>query len=209
MPFRARFFVTFAALGLTFAPAAPAVAHATLAGSSPADKSLVSEVSEVSITANEELLDIGKNAKGFVIAVKDRDGAFYGDGCISVRGDTATMPIELTRPGKYSVSYRVISNDGHPVEGKFTFEFTGGLADAEVVRYSERPECGKPAPAFVDETIPTGEPSPAATVEPTATEATDFDVTPWIGLATIPLVIGAIAILIRMLGKRDSEDHLT
>ena len=63
--------------------------------------------------------------------------------------------------------------------------------------------------ALRDETIPTGEPSPAATVEPTATEATDFDVTPWIGLATIPLVIGAIAILIRMLGKRDSEDHLT
>jgi hypothetical protein len=31
---------------------------------------------------------------------------------------------------------------------------------------------------------------------------------PYLGLATIPVLAGAIWLLVRTLGKRDSEDHL-
>lgn len=207
MSFRTAFSLAAVGFGLIAGTAAPAFAHSAVIDTSPAAKALVSEVTEVSVTANEELLDIGKNAKGFVLAVKDSDGAFYGDGCVSVDGDTATMPVKLALRGKYTVSYRVVSNDGHPVEGKFTFEFAGNPDETNLVRYSERPECGKTPVVLVDETLEPTEPTGAPTDEPAA-EVESFDLAPWIGLATIPVIIGAIWILVRMLGSRDSEDHL-
>ena len=200
--------VAFASLGLAVLGAGPAIAHAALTDTSPRAKSSVSEISEVTITANEELLDIGKNAKGFVIAVSDEDGAFYGDGCVSVKGDTASMDVSLTLRGKYKVAYRVISNDGHPVEGKFFFDFEGNADQSNLVRYSERPVCGKTPVSVIDESATPTEPDVMTTSSPVPSAAPEADITPWIGLATIPLIVGAIWILVRLLGKRDAEDHL-
>jgi len=196
------------ALGLAVLSAGPAFAHAALTDTSPRAKSSVAEISEVTITANEQLLDIGKNAKGFVIAVSDEDGAFYGDGCVSVKGDTASMDVVLALRGKYKVAYRVISNDGHPVEGKFFFNFEGDADQSNLVRFSERPVCGKTPVTIVDETAAPTEPTVMTTANPVTTTAPEADITPWIGLATIPLIVGAIWILVRLLGKRDAEDNL-
>ncbi|MBJ7432910.1 MAG: copper resistance protein CopC [Microbacteriaceae bacterium] len=203
--------VIITALGLAVLSAGPAFAHAELIGSSPAADSSVASVTEVSVTAGEELLNIGENAEGFVIAVSDADGAFYGDGCVSVQGDTASMDVKLSLRGTYTVAYRVISDDGHPVEGSFTFDFEGDANESNLVRYVGRPVCGETPVTLVDETTeptePT-EPSVISTAPPIVPPAPGADLTPWIGLATIPLVVGAIWILIRLLGKKDSEDNL-
>ena len=171
-------------LGIAAVSGGPASAHAELIGSSPTADSSVSQISEVSVTAGEELLDIGENAEGFVLSVQDSDGLYYGDGCVTVDGDTASMPVSLSAAGDYVVTYRVVSEDGHPVEGEFSFTLTGDNTATQSVGSVERPACGKSA----------------------ATAAAD--ITPWIGFATVPLILGAIWILIRTLGKRKSEDHL-
>jgi methionine-rich copper-binding protein CopC len=184
MSIRAVVTVIVAAVGFAALSTGPAFAHAELVGSSPAADSSVSNVTEVSITAGEELLDIGANSAGFVMVVTDSTGLYYGDGCVSVTGDTASMPVSISAAGDYSVAYRVVSNDGHPVEGGFSFTFTGDNTATQGVGSVERPTCGKSA----------------------ATAAAD--ITPWIGFATVPLILGAIWILIRTLGTRKSEDHL-
>jgi methionine-rich copper-binding protein CopC len=196
------------ALGFAVLSAGPALAHAALTGSTPAADSSVSEISVVSVTANEDLLDIGENAEGFVIAVSDEDGAFYGDGCVSVRGDTASMDVVLSLRGTYTVAYRVISEDGHPVEGTFTFDFEGDASESNLVQYAERPVCGETPVTIVDETSAPTEPAVISTAPPVVAPAPGSDLTPWIGLATIPVVIGAIWLLVRLLGKKESEDHL-
>lgn len=180
---------TVTALGLAFLSAGPAFAHAELIGTSPAADSSVSDVTEVTVTAGEELLDIGSNAEGFVMVVTDSMGLYYGDGCVSVTGDTASMDVSLNAPGDYSVAYRVVSNDGHPVEGQFTFTVTGDGSGEQFAGYPEKPACG------MDST-------PIAGVE--VVEQTVGIQGAWITLAAIPVMAGAIWLLVRVLRKRTS-----
>lgn len=208
MSFRTVLSATVTALGFAILSVGPAFAHAELTGSSPAENASVTEITEVSITANEDLLDIGENAEGFVIAVSDGEGAYYGDGCVVVDGATASMDVALSLRGKYTVEYRVISNDGHPVEGTFNFDFEGDADESNLVRYVERPVCGETPITLVDETTAPTEPSVISTAPPLIAPAPGADITPWIGLATIPVVAGAIWLLVRLLGKKNSEDHL-
>ena len=195
---------TVTALGLAFLSAGPAFAHAELIGTSPAADSSVSDVTEVTVTAGEELLQVGAEAEGFVIAVSDEDGAFYGDGCVSVRGDTASMDVALSLRGTYTVAYRVISDDGHPVEGTFTFDFEGDASESNLVQFAERPVCGETPVTLLDETSEPTEPTVMTTAPPVVAPAPGADLTPWIGLATIPVMAGAIWLLVRMLRKRTS-----
>ena len=199
-----------AAAAIVVGAAAPALGHASVSDSTPKNRSVVSEITEVSVTANERLLDIGENSKGFVFTVRDDEGYFFGDGCVTVDGDTASMAIALTAPGKYRVAYRIVSNDGHPIEGSYSFRFDGTANTEPAPAFAERPRCGVPQePVAATEPVPV-ESEPAVTTptdEPT-TPSDDFDLTPWIGLVTIPLVLGGVWLLMRSLGRHDSEDDL-
>ncbi len=204
------FALVFAVVALTFSGAAPAFGHAAVTEMSPSNRSSVSDITEVSVTANEKLLDIGDDGAGFVFTVRDEDGHFYGDGCVTVDGDTASMPVALTAAGTYAVGYRVVSTDGHPIEGSYSFRFDGTDSAEPAPAFPERPRCG-----VAQEPIPVTEPAPEEsapinpppTAEP-ATPSDDFDLTPWIGLVTIPLVLGGVWLLMRSLGRHDSEDDL-
>lgn len=208
MTFQKAAVLVFAGFGLALTTAMPAFAHAALIGSSPEKSASVDAIDVVSVTANEDLLDIGENAKGFVLTVRDAKDHFFGDGCVSVDGATASMPVALTEPGRYRVAYRIVSNDGHPIEGGFAFDFSGNDAAEPAPAFAERPVCG-----VAQEPVANSEPEPTPTDKPVAEDTTEtsgeFDLIPWIGLATIPLIIGAIVLLMRVLGKSDSEDHLT
>lgn len=113
----------FAAVVLAGGVAAPAFAHAALTGTSPETGANATEITAVSLTANEELLDLG-DGEGFVFAVTDADGHFYGDGCVTVDGTSASMPVQLGTAGDYTVAYRVVSADGHPIEGSWQFTYS-------------------------------------------------------------------------------------
>lgn len=190
-------------LGLT--GISPAFAHAALTGTSPEDGSKATDISEISLSANEDLLDLD-GGKGFVIAVSDADGNFYGDGCVTVDGTTASMPVQLGESGKYTVAYRVVSADGHPIEGEWSFTYDAA-PDAPIGgAFAETPVCGE-----AQQPINEPEPTPTFTPIPVTSEAEDaneFDIVPIICLATVPVIAGAIWLLMRSLGKRDSEDHL-
>jgi methionine-rich copper-binding protein CopC len=210
MPIRQSLAVVFASLGIALAAAAPAFGHAAVIETVPSNRSDVSDITEVSVTANEEMLDIGDNGTGFVFTVRDAANHFFGDGCVTVDGDTASMPLVLTEAGRYRVSYRIVSNDGHPIEGSYSFRFAGTDSVEPAPAFTERPRCGVP-----QEPIAAIEPTPADTapveVQPTeepAPPSDDFDLTPWIGIAGVALVGGAIWLLIRALGRSDSEDDL-
>ena len=202
MSTRSAISVLVATLGLAVLSAGPASAHAELIGSSPEADSSVADITEVSITAGEELLAIGENADGFVIAVSDEEGAYYGDGCVVVDGATASMDIALSLRGTYTVEYRVISEDGHPVEGSFTFDFAGDANESNLVRYVDRPICGETPITLVDETTEPTEPSVISTAPPLISPAPAEENTSWVAFATIPVIAVAIWLLVRALRKR-------
>uniref|UniRef100_UPI0031DA8EFC copper resistance CopC/CopD family protein n=1 Tax=Streptomyces hawaiiensis TaxID=67305 RepID=UPI0031DA8EFC len=108
-------------LVLLLAGAAPASAHAALRGTDPDDGSLVKQAPRhVTLTFTESvgLLDDSFRVFGPDQRRVHTDEATHADG----RSDTARvgLPGKLAQ-GTYTVAWRVVSADSHPVSGAFSF----------------------------------------------------------------------------------------
>ena len=106
---------------LALLPALPASAHNSLVATTPAEDAVVTEQpGSVSLETNDELLDLDG---GSVIQVQGPDGSYYGDGCTVVDGAAARTEVLLGAPGEYTVTWKVVSTDGHPISGTWAFEW--------------------------------------------------------------------------------------
>lgn len=137
-----------AAAGLVFA--GPVSAHTALRKSTPAKNAEVDSLPEISLVFTEDI-----NPKVVKVQLRDANGGQHEAGSPKVAGDTVTQPVSggLTA-GRYSIVYRVISADGHPVQGEVPFTFVGDLA--------------RPAPPqnAAGGTAPPPNPTPASAADP-------------------------------------------
>ncbi len=150
-------------LALTaFVASAPAAsAHAKLVSMSPANGATVAlPPTQVVLTFSEDLL-----ATSVRIEVHDAEGVPVGDGKPVVSGASATLPLVAgLSAGGYSVAYRVVSEDGHPVSGTSTF--TAAKAATTTATRTSTTATGTPPP-----------PTPAETTSATSTAAPATSVT--------------------------------
>jgi copper transport protein len=133
-------------LGAVLAAAAPvqsAGAHATLVGSDPAADSVVSIAPEVVRLRFDEPVSPVPGG----LRVLDPDGVEVGDGEAEVSPDGLVVEqavgIGAVR-GSFTVTYRVLSADGHVVGGSFVFSVGERSATARVE------DGGDPASRFLD-----------------------------------------------------------
>jgi copper resistance protein C len=119
---RAIAWVAVGVAALLVLPIAPASAHATLIRSDPKDGATVRELpSEVSLEFNEE---VGSPA---YVEVTASDGTDVAAGEPDILGAVVTLPLGSEGPaGTYTLAYRVVSADGHPISGELTFDVTTG-----------------------------------------------------------------------------------
>jgi len=113
-----------AAAALSALSALPAAAHDELAGVLPApDSVLETAPEEVELTFTGEIMDIGHQ-----VVVTDSEGRSVTDGPLEQAGTTVRQPLTATGAGdeSYRVVWRVVSSDGHPVEGTFTYQVGDG-----------------------------------------------------------------------------------
>lgn len=167
-------------LGLTLAGmlglAGPAGAHTELTGSDPADGATVtSPPAAITLTFNEQV-------QAFLptVVVTGPDGQPYTAGEPTPSGSTISAPLTPLGPaGPYTVAYRIVSADDHPVTGQIIFTYTPLTpAGAGSTGAATAPPA---ATSSTDRSVPT-EPSPA----PTSSSAdADAAVT---GVGTIPTV---------------------
>ncbi|RKR88134.1 hypothetical protein BDK92_2441 [Micromonospora pisi] len=108
------------AVGLLAAPA-PAWAHNELRASNPAKNArLATAPVEVTLDFAERL-----DPRFTTVAVTDPAGKAVTSGKPKVDGVRAVQPLnQPLDPGTYTVAYRVVSVDGHPVRGSHTFTVT-------------------------------------------------------------------------------------
>lgn len=104
------------ALLAMMASVTPAFAHAELINSTPAkDASLDTPPMQVQLTFNETVSPES-------ITVTGPRGAQWTVGQIKVEGPVVTAPLSPSGPeGQYTITYRVISDDGDPVTGTVAF----------------------------------------------------------------------------------------
>lgn len=105
--------------------AVPALAHDSLTGSVPADGSSVDTgPTEVTLTFN----DVVQNLQPLITVVGPNADHWEGSP-VTVVNNTVSVPVHPLGPaGLYTVSYRIISADGHAVEGTTTFTLTAAGA---------------------------------------------------------------------------------
>src|SRR4051794_40279316 len=113
------------AFGAVFA--APASAHTKLLKSTPAAGASVKELTEVTLVFSEAVKP--SLAK---VQIRDSSGAQHAaPGAPQVKGATVIQAAAPDlNPGDYTVAYRVVSADGHPVTGEVSFKLIG-LAPGE------------------------------------------------------------------------------
>ena len=119
---RKRVFAVLALLGawavVAISGATPALAHATVVGSDPADSArLQAAPSKVTMTFSE---DVSLGA-GY-LKVVDSKSNIVSQGDAKVEGRSVTVPLKSgLGDGSYIVSYRVTSADAHPIGGAYAF----------------------------------------------------------------------------------------
>jgi methionine-rich copper-binding protein CopC len=170
------------------ASAAPAQAHSALVSSDPTDgQTITTPLDRVGLTFSEAPLT-GLDA-GLRIEVRDADGTDRASGDVTVDGTTMSRTVDL-EDGAYTVLWRYVSPDGHPITGELGF--TAALPAA-----TQEPS------ASATPTTPTDQPT-----ETTATVEATGSATPaagdagsgaggaalWLGAGAV-LVAGLVAVL--------------
>lgn len=99
-----------------------AQAHAVLVFSNPAVNARLSTLPKmVEVEFDANLISLG-GAKTDSLVVLDPQGKEIEAGVSKVSGPILTVGlIDTKATGKFTVSWRVVSNDGHPVEGSYQF----------------------------------------------------------------------------------------
>ncbi|GLW10620.1 copper resistance protein C [Microtetraspora sp. NBRC 13810] len=129
-----------AALSLLPLLATPALAHDSLKRSDPAKNAQVPSVDKVT-------LEFSAHVTFPAVVVTGAGGDRHESGRPEVDGPVVTQELDgPLPPGKYTVAYRIVSSDGHPVEGEIPFTVVGssaGPAPAAAIT----PSAGNPPPA--------------------------------------------------------------
>ena len=180
----------------TMLSATPAAAHDAIISSDPVDGAeLTTSPTQITLTFNNDLSTLGGQ-----ILVTDADGTTVASGDPAVTGPAAVL--ELGDPlanGTYTVNWRAVSSDSHPIEGTFTFTVADPAADVSV-----EPTDEATGEATDDATDQAETPTPIMATDAAqevSSEDSDSGL-PWTGIIIGAGLGLAIGIVLTILGKR-------
>ncbi len=128
-------------MALALAISQPANAHDELVSQSPAQGETVSAgVIDIRLEFSDPPLAL-EDGSGNEIFVTGPNGAIKYAGCLPIEGNFGVLTADLDQVGTHTVAWRVVSSDGHPISGEFTFDIensSGHLSHPEFIY----PDCG-------------------------------------------------------------------
>jgi copper resistance protein C len=159
----------------------PAGAHAELESSDPKDgATLASAPAAMTFVFGEEIL-----AEGNAVTLTDvAADARLEVGPVEVEGDTVSVTWPVSSPaGEFRAAYRVVSADGHPIDGTITFtvEQAAGPVEASPTAVPASPAAVSASPS-------------AESASPTPAESdADAGLLAWVLGIGVAVLVGAIA----------------
>ncbi len=93
-----------------------AAAHSNSEATTPADGSTVMEVSELSMRFDDPMRIIS-----VTLTSADREVGIERETGMDPATEFRAMPLEELAPGSYSIEWRGMASDGHPMQGSFSF----------------------------------------------------------------------------------------
>lgn len=115
-------------------PPPSAFAHAGLISSTPESGAHLAVLpSQVELEFGENLLTLG-DAQTNVLVVKDPDGIQIDKSDSTISGRFLSVRLDSnSKAGTFTVDWRIVSEDGHPVEGSFQFSVISSSTVMSVV----------------------------------------------------------------------------
>ena len=178
---------------MTFLLPIEVFAHSALVSTTP-DPVSETEVTELTLTFNEPVEPASSvkvtNEANEEQAVKDT----------AVEGKMMTVALEQPlKNGVYTVDWKIISKDGHPAKGSYTFEVKVAAISPSPTQVPSAPTVGgdKPSPSLAPPTKTTVPPIDLNQADQEDTESedsSDFDLSKWLLVGAAGLLIVAVAV---------------
>lgn len=183
------------AAALTVGTAGAAAAHDELVSTDPAAGStLATAPTAVSLTFSGELLDLSAT----VVAEGPQGAVAVGEAVVDGTTVQASMPDGLA-DGEYLVTWRVVSGDGHPIQGTLAFTLaTGSTSAPGAATASAEPADPTPSAPPAPSTAPAAAPTstPSATPPDASAPAPAPGGSPWPWVLVGVAAAGAVAALV-------------
>jgi methionine-rich copper-binding protein CopC len=182
------------ALGVALGAASPAQAHDDLIGSDPAAGAALDALpAQLTLTFSA---GIAGDEGASVVEVTDAAGTTLADGSPSVSDNVLTQPLAGEASGAVTVLWKVVSSDGHPISGEFSFTVAAAAPTPT--------ETATPAPTETAAPDETPTPSTAPTVVPEDSGSDSAAVWPWVLFGLIAAAAaGVVVYLLVARGRRD------
>ena len=143
------------ALALTFTAVNPAGAHTKVDKTSPAEgQTVTAGTMTLEVSFTDKVLDLADSSE---IVLKGESGSVSGVGCVSVSDRGIKAEAFVGTAGTYKVSWRTVAEDGHPIDGNFSFTVTGS-SEAESITCKGGVTVKVPTVAEPTEPAPTATP---------------------------------------------------
>ncbi|MFF2620999.1 copper resistance CopC family protein [Oerskovia jenensis] len=170
--------------------ATPAQAHDRIISSDPADGAqLAAAPAALTMTFSTEPLAVEPQ-----VVVTDTAGTVVAQGSPTIEGTSATFPWPAELTGDtYTVAWRVVSSDGHPIEGTFSFAVAAAPEPVAPVA-TEEPAAVSPS-ATEDTTTEATTAAASDASDETGDEARSI-VPLLVGLAVLAAAVVVVAVLI-------------
>ena len=174
--------------------ASPVQAHDELLGSDPAANATVDALpAELTLTFSGV---IASETGASEVQVTDAAGTSLADGEPTAQDNVLSQPLTGEASGAVTVLWKVVSSDGHPISGEFSFTVEGAPAPT--------PTETTPAP---EPTETTATPVPTETTAPAGDEDSSFgDVWPWVVFGILAAaLLGAVVYVLLARARRGDE----
>lgn len=151
-----------ALLVLGTALAGPALAHDALKSSDPDKGATVKTLDKVK-------LEFSAGVRMPFVVVRDSGGTKFQQGKPEADGRVVTQQLKDALPdGKYTIAYRVVSSDGHPIEGEIPFSVKGAPKASPTAEVT--PTTAAPTPVGPASPVETAAATPAAAEQKSTTQ---------------------------------------
>ncbi|TMQ96190.1 copper resistance protein CopC [Actinomadura soli] len=152
--------------------AAPASAHTALTAANPKKGSSIAAPSQIVLTYSETV-------RLPRVVLTDASGKEHQAGTPKAVDNKVTQPVGGALPnGKYTVGWRVVSVDGHPVSGSYKFTVEGSPSGSTALPDAASSQAAAPAPS----------PSPSNAA---SSEDSSGGLSGWLWIGLIALVVAA------------------
>lgn len=184
-----------------------ASAHDTVLGTAPGDgETLTTAPTQVSVE-----LSAVPQAIGSRMLVTSSDGTVLFDGEPTITDRVASVELPAVANDGYTVAWRLVSSDGHPIDGTFGFVVDDPAAVAptedptmETQGETDATTDAETSEGETDTTTDAADPSPSAT---DAASDEDSSGTSWLPVAGVVVVVAGLVLLVLFRRRSALQDQ--